>query len=70
MSNRDNDTIRRLQAENERLTRALYVRRDFHPDEDQDDDDAYRPGCGADDTRDSRGERLLSRFNDAGEPRW
>ena len=32
-------------------------------------DDHYIPGCGPDDTRDSRGQKLLPRVNDAGEPR-
>lgn len=34
------------------------------------EDGRYVPGCGEYDTVDSRGRPLLSRFNDAGEPRW
>ena len=34
------------------------------------DDDEYVPGCGADDSYDHRGRPLLSRYNEAGEPRW
>ena len=32
-------------------------------------DNYYIPGCGPDDTRDSRGRKLLPKVNDAGEPR-
>ena len=33
-------------------------------------DMASRYGCGADDSFDKSGARRLTRFNDAGEPRW
>jgi hypothetical protein len=33
-------------------------------------DGRYVPGCGEYDTVDARGRPLLSRFNEAGEPRW
>lgn len=34
------------------------------------DDDLYIPGCGEDDTTDSRGEPLRPKYNEAGEPWW
>lgn len=34
------------------------------------EDDEYVPGCSHDDTVDYRGRPLLSRINEAGEPRW
>lgn len=44
--------------------------RDEDPTGQDDEDIATRLGCGADDTFDKSGQRRLSRFNDAGEPRW
>jgi hypothetical protein len=66
----DKDTIRQLRAENERLKRHLYVRTVHGQRYDEDHDSYYRPGCGADDTRDSRGHKLRPRINEAGEPYW
>lgn len=45
-------------AEDERLARYGY------------DDGEYVPGCGQDDTVDSRGRPLRPRVNEAGEPYW
>ena len=39
-------------------------------DRDDGRDDFYIPGCGADDTRDSKGRKLLPRVNEGGEPCW
>jgi hypothetical protein len=64
----DRDTIAALKRENEELRRRLYVRHDYGPTDDR--DGIYHPGCGADDTRDSRGEKLRPRFNEGGEPCW
>lgn len=61
------ELVARLKQENENLRARLYVQHDF--DHEDDRDDVYRPGCGADDTCDSRGRKLLSRINEAGEPR-
>ena len=59
------ERIAQLEAENENLRARLYVQHDYDPTDDR--DDIYRPGCGADDTRDSRGRKLLPARNEAGE---
>lgn len=63
----DKETIRRLREENENLKARLYVRPVRGQRFDPEDDGYYNPGCGADDTRDSRGRRLRPTYNDAGE---
>lgn len=62
--------VKRLRAQLEARERSDYVRRPYHPDDDVEADDYYRPGCGEYDTRDSKGYKLRPRVNEAGEPYW
>lgn len=64
------ETIRRLREENENLKARLYIKPVRGQRYDREDDGYYNPGCGADDTRDSKGEKLRPRVNEAGEPYW
>ena len=63
----DKQTIARLRAQIEDMKQREYVRPMRGQRYDSDEDGYYNPGCGADDTRDSRGRRLRSNYNDAGE---
>jgi hypothetical protein len=66
----DKERISELEAQVERLERAAYVRPVRGQRYEEDEDGYYNPGCGADDTRDSRGEKLRHRVNEGGEPWW
>ena len=48
----------------------LMRRQQMIEDGDYEAEDMHIPGCGEDDTRDSRGRKLRPEYNEAGEPWW
>lgn len=66
----DKERIAHLEAQIEDMKRREYVRPVSGQRYDRDHDGYYNPGCGADDTRDSKGQKLKPRVNEGGEPYW